>query len=130
MQRMAFEAAIHRGGVGVKASIVAFGAGFCAAEGGTIPVRIETPAVPRVSPALAPLMAEAGAYTEPARMFVQLGLERLTDYQDIAYAREFLDRLKHLYKTSERKPMSSSKLELSATIPITSTHAASGTDGR
>ena len=102
MQRMAFEAAIHRGGVGVKASIAAFGAGFSAAEGGTIPVRIETPAVPRVSPALAPLMAEAGAYTEPARMFVQLGLERLTDYQDIAYAREFLDRLKPIAEIDKR----------------------------
>ena len=34
MQRMAFEAAIHRGGVGVKESIAAFGAGFAAAEGG------------------------------------------------------------------------------------------------
>ena len=34
MQRMAFEAAIHRGGVGVKESIAAFAAGFAAAEGG------------------------------------------------------------------------------------------------
>ena len=32
MQRTAFEAAIHRGGVGVKESIAAFGAGFAAAE--------------------------------------------------------------------------------------------------
>ena len=44
MQRMAFEAAIHRGGVGVKASIAAFGAGFAAAEGGPIPVKAEAPA--------------------------------------------------------------------------------------
>ncbi len=29
-------------------------------------------------------MVEADAYAEPARMFVQLGLERLADYQDIA----------------------------------------------
>ena len=36
MQRMAFEAAIHRGGVGVKESIAAFGAGFAAAEGGAV----------------------------------------------------------------------------------------------
>ena len=38
MQRMAFEAAIHRGGVGVKESIAAFGAGFAAAEGEPVPV--------------------------------------------------------------------------------------------
>ena len=31
MQRMAFEAAIRRGGVGVKESLAAFGAGFAAA---------------------------------------------------------------------------------------------------
>jgi len=102
MQRMAFEAAIHRGGVGVKASIAAFGAGFAAAEGGPIPARIETPAPPRVSPALAPLMAEADAYAEPARMFVRLGLERLADYQDIAYAREYLDRLKPIADIDKR----------------------------
>ncbi len=38
MQRMAFEAAIHRGGVGVKESIAAFGAGYAAAEGGPAPM--------------------------------------------------------------------------------------------
>src|SRR3954464_1781370 len=72
MQRMAFEAAIHRGGVGVKASIAAFGAGFDAAQGRPVPVKAETPVVPRISAALAPLMAEADAYAEPARMFVRL----------------------------------------------------------
>ena len=40
MQRMAFEAAIHRGGVGVKESIAAFGAGFAAAEGGPSAVAV------------------------------------------------------------------------------------------
>ena len=59
MQRMAFEAAIHRGGVGVKASIAAFGAGFAAAEGGPLPVKAAAPVVTHISPALAPLMAEA-----------------------------------------------------------------------
>ena len=50
MQRMAFEAAIHRGGVGVKASIAAFGAGFAAAEGGhDRRSGSSTPALPRVS---------------------------------------------------------------------------------
>src|SRR6476646_1170366 len=39
MQRMAFEAAIRRGGVGVKQSIAAFGAGFAAAEGAPVPVK-------------------------------------------------------------------------------------------
>ena len=61
MQRMAFEAAIHRGGVGVKQSIAAFGAGLPRREGGPLPVKAETPVVTHISPALAPLMAEAGA---------------------------------------------------------------------
>jgi indolepyruvate ferredoxin oxidoreductase beta subunit len=102
MQRMAFEAAIHRGGVGVKTSIAAFGAGFAAAEGGPLPVKAETPPVPRVSPTLAPLMAEADAYAEPARTFVRLGLERLADYQDAAYARDYLDHLKPIAEIDRR----------------------------
>jgi indolepyruvate ferredoxin oxidoreductase beta subunit len=102
IQRMAFEAAIHRGGVGVKQSIAAFGAGFAAAETGVVPVKAETPAAPRVSPALAPLLAEADAYAEPARTFVRLGIERLADYQDVAYARDYLDRLKPIAETEQR----------------------------
>src|SRR5207244_5827170 len=43
MQRMAFEAAIHRGGVGVKESIAAFGAGYASAEGTAQPVKAEPP---------------------------------------------------------------------------------------
>ncbi len=56
--------------------------------------RPSTPVATHISPALAPLMAEADAYAEPARMFVRAGIERLADYQDIAYARDYLDRLK------------------------------------
>ena len=61
MQRMAFEAAIRRGGVGVKESLAAFGAGFAAATDG-VPAKASEPIVSHVSPALAPLMAEVGAY--------------------------------------------------------------------
>ena len=39
-------------------------------------------------------MAEADAYAEPARTFIRAGIERLADYQDVAYARDYLDRLK------------------------------------
>jgi indolepyruvate ferredoxin oxidoreductase beta subunit len=102
MQRMAFEAAIHRGGVGVKESIAAFGAGFAAAEGGPRPIKIDAPAAARVRPALARFMTEASAYPEPARMFMQLGLERLADYQDADYAREYLDRLKPIAEVEKR----------------------------
>jgi len=102
MQRMAFEAAIHRGGVGVKASIAAFGAGYAAAEGGPLPSETEPPVVTHISLALAPLIAEANNLPEPARMFVRLGVERLADYQDIAYARDYLDRLKPIAEIDKK----------------------------
>ncbi len=94
MQRMAFEAAIHRGGVGVKESIAAFGAGYAAAESGPPAVQ-QVPAPAKVlPPALTPLLAEADAYGDPARMYLHAGIERLADYQDVDYAREYLARLK------------------------------------
>lgn len=101
MQRTAFEAAIHRGGVGVKESIAAFGAGYAAAEGAAVPATPEPPK-PAPSPRLAPLMAEAEVYAEPVRTYVRAGIERLADYQDIDYAREYLARLKPIAKIEER----------------------------
>ena len=46
-QRTAFEAAIRRGGVGVKASLAAFGAGFEAARGGVAAAAAPKPAATR-----------------------------------------------------------------------------------
>jgi indolepyruvate ferredoxin oxidoreductase beta subunit len=101
MQRMAFEAAIHRGGVGVKESVAAFNAGFAAAEGA--PSVVQVPAQTKViSPALAPLLAEADGFGDPARMYVHAGIERLADYQDIDYAREYLAKLKPIIEIDER----------------------------
>jgi indolepyruvate ferredoxin oxidoreductase beta subunit len=102
MQRMAFEAAIHRGGVGVKESIAAFGAGFAAAESGVVPATPVAAPAPRISAALAPLMAETNAYADPASTFIRAGIERLADYQDVAYAREYLDRLKPIAEIDRR----------------------------
>jgi indolepyruvate ferredoxin oxidoreductase beta subunit len=110
MQRTAFDAAIHRGGVGVKESVAAFAAGYAAAESGTVPAKAESPAAARLSPALAPLLAEADAYAEPARMFMRAGIERLADYQDAAYTREYLDRLKPIAEAEARYGGGSGKL--------------------
>jgi indolepyruvate ferredoxin oxidoreductase beta subunit len=101
MQRMAFEAAIHRGGVGVKDSVAAFNAGFAAAEGAAVPVPAEPPK-PAPSAKLAPLMAEGDAYSEPARTYVRAGIERTADYQDIDYAREYLAKLKPIAEIDRR----------------------------
>lgn len=102
MQRMAFEAAIRRGGVGVTASLAAFSAGFAAAESGVTPASkpAERPAPPPAS--LGPLLAEADAYAEPARMYIRAGLERVADYQNLAYARDYLDRLKPVAEADKK----------------------------
>jgi indolepyruvate ferredoxin oxidoreductase beta subunit len=102
MQRMAFEAAIHRGGVGVKESIAAFAAGYAAAENGPVPAKPAVPPAPSTSATLAPLFAEADAYAEPARTFIRAGIERLADYQDLAYAREYLAHLKPIAEADKR----------------------------
>ncbi len=101
MQRMAFEAAIRRGGVGVKESLAAFGAGYVAASEG-MPMKMPEAVTPRVSAALNPLMVEADAYPEPARTYIRAGIERTADYQDAAYARAYLDSLKPIAEI-ERK---------------------------
>jgi indolepyruvate ferredoxin oxidoreductase beta subunit len=101
MQRTAFEAAIRRGGVGVKESLAAFGAGYAAATEG-VPAKPAASETKPASPTLAPLMTEANAYPEPARAYIRAGIERTADYQDVAYAREYLDRLKPVAE-AERK---------------------------
>jgi indolepyruvate ferredoxin oxidoreductase, beta subunit len=93
--RPAFEAAIRRGGVGVNASLAAFGAGFEAARAGE-------PAAP-IAAAREPSLALSAAsellrtvehdFTGEAQTVVAAGVERLIDYQDVGYANEFLARL-------------------------------------
>ncbi len=98
-QRGAFEAAIRRGGVGVQTSLAAFTAGFeGVASGPTAPAQAAAPA-PAGAPsaenaALTELMREADRnIPEPARNIVRAGIERVADYQDVAYARLYLQRL-------------------------------------
>lgn len=111
--RTLFEEAIRRGGVGVKASLQAFAAGFDAAAGQDAPVLRET-TVRREAAAVAPAGAPASKGRLPAAVGPRLaaldermarefpaechavlraGLVRAADYQDVAYAGEYLDRL-------------------------------------
>jgi indolepyruvate ferredoxin oxidoreductase, beta subunit len=98
--RTAFEAAIRRGQVGVAKSLAAFGAGFEAAQAGetAMPASASSAEGERhVAPALRPLIDQAGDdFSGEARAIVLAGLERLGDYQDATYAREFLARLEPL----------------------------------
>jgi indolepyruvate ferredoxin oxidoreductase beta subunit len=102
MQRTAFEAAIRRGGVGVKESLAAFAAGFAAAEDTAAPAKASPPQAQAPSPALTPLLAEADAHPEPARSFIRAGIERLADYQDTTYARDYLARLAPIAEADRR----------------------------
>jgi indolepyruvate ferredoxin oxidoreductase, beta subunit len=96
--RTAFEAAIRRGGVGVSTSLAAFTAGFEAVHSGVAPPQPAADAgdasPARLPEAIATLVAGAGHAVPPqARALVRAGVLRAADYQDIAYARVYLDRL-------------------------------------
>lgn len=91
--REQFEAAIRRGGVGVEGSLRAFAAGFEAAQAGE-PADEAAPAGPRLGPRLAFLEPRiADQFPLHARETLRHGVLRLADYQDEAYAAEYLDRL-------------------------------------
>jgi indolepyruvate ferredoxin oxidoreductase beta subunit len=104
--RASFEAAIRRGGVGVKASLDAFTAGYEATESGG--VRPAARLAPEDSGALPPptldgrdaaaaaadLAGELEAFPKSVHEVVRLGLERTADYQDAPYSRVYLDRLR------------------------------------
>jgi indolepyruvate ferredoxin oxidoreductase beta subunit len=96
--RPAFEAAIRRGQVGVERSLAAFTAGFEAARAGEAPLHdpalARDPARGAAPPAIRDLLDSATRqFSGEARAVVLAGIERLNDYQDAAYAREFLARL-------------------------------------
>ncbi len=95
--REQFEATVTRGGVGVKASLRAFGDAFAQVQAGDAPVEAAAaPAAPPPSsnhPAIAPLLARWATYPEATQPPLLAGLRRLVDYQDPAYAALYLDRL-------------------------------------
>jgi indolepyruvate ferredoxin oxidoreductase, beta subunit len=89
----AFEAAIRADGKTVETNLRGFRAGFEAARAGS-----QLRADPRKrhqapSSTLAALESEIANMPEAARAFATEGVRRLAAYQDIAYARLYLDRL-------------------------------------
>ena len=98
--RAQFESTIERGGVGVKPSLRAFGAGFDCAREGDGDAGAATPAQP-VAAVPQPRHPRIGAlvkrvqedFPEDARHFMLEGVRRLVDYQDPDYAERYLDRL-------------------------------------
>ena len=102
--RDAFTAAITRGGVGVATSLAAFEAGYRQATALRLEEAVPTDAsagasppgpLPDVGPALAGLVDEARRRLPAALLPTAIhSLRRLADYQDVAYAAEYLDRLR------------------------------------
>jgi indolepyruvate ferredoxin oxidoreductase beta subunit len=110
--RQAFEGAIRRGGVGTKASLSAFTAGFEAVTSAAAPAPssvkasilppptldgqdadVRAPKPTPYRPIPAELLREAETFPVAARAIVRAGIERTADYQGLGYARLYLDRL-------------------------------------
>jgi indolepyruvate ferredoxin oxidoreductase beta subunit len=97
--RAAFEDAIRAAGVGVGGSLAAFSAGFAAvsapesvpAAPAGKPVSVTGPAAERAS--FAEALKRIDAMPREARDMLLAGMQRVADYQDGAYAHEYLDRV-------------------------------------
>ena len=107
--REQFEQTIERGGVGVKPSLKAFARGSAEAMGQGA-VKAEAPAAAAPNPrsaAVAALLSRVDAgFDKRSSHLVREGVRRLIDYQDVAYAGLYLDRLETLQRrTGGRDPV-------------------------
>lgn len=111
--RAQFEATVARGGVGVQASLKAFGVAHAqagqaspqAAQGEqmaqAVPMQPAQPTQPR-DPQVAALLARMrGTFPADAQHLITEGVRRLIDYQDPAYAGLYLDRLQGILALPE-----------------------------
>lgn len=99
--RAHFEETIERGGVGVKPSLKAFSRGCSEALGTTVPKAAReaapTEAIAPRSPEVRRLLKRvADAYDGDTARLVREGVRRTLDYQHVAYADLFLNRLEQL----------------------------------
>jgi indolepyruvate ferredoxin oxidoreductase beta subunit len=94
-ERKQFEAAIQKSGVGVESSLAAFALAFAAAtRSGLQPKDRPDAAQPAVGPLLQPLALQIeNAFPPASHPILLAGIQRLADYQDIAYASEYLKQL-------------------------------------
>jgi indolepyruvate ferredoxin oxidoreductase beta subunit len=105
--RARFEETIRRGGVGVKASLAAFAAAFERAGEASAPA--VTVAPPEPQPAREPNDAAVRAlldrvragFAPAAQPLLVEGLRRVIDYQDLDYARLYLDRMARIASLSD-----------------------------
>ena len=97
--RADFEAAIRRSGLGVDASLRAFADAHDAALAAPAAVALDDAPT---APVPASLKTAIAGYPEAARPIVAAGCGRLTDYQDLDYARLYLQRLEVFRGSSTR----------------------------
>ena len=101
--REAFEATIRASGVGVEGSLRAFGGGFDAVEVAPEVAAVSDPVLEmrggseaeRAELARA-LLRINSEFAAPVRAMLRVGLARVLDYQDVAYAHAYLDRVARL----------------------------------
>ena len=92
--RAQFEDTIRRGEVGVDASLKAFGAGHDRGQSESIRGQSFSSG-PIADPLLQEFQQQAcGQFPLPVQTILKHALPRLFDYQDLAYAREYVDLLK------------------------------------
>ncbi|MGB9242870.1 MAG: indolepyruvate oxidoreductase subunit beta family protein, partial [Candidatus Acidiferrales bacterium] len=103
-RREQFEDAIRKGGVGVESSLAAFDAGFRAAtDRASSAIGKTEPAKGEVGPRLQPLAAKIESeFPAPSHEILLAGVERLADYQDVAYAADYLKRLEAIRDTDAK----------------------------
>lgn len=92
--REAFEETIRKSGKAVESNLRGFARGYDGAQGRTAKAD-PAPAVAKAAPP-APFAGEITAFPDAVRETIGHGIARLMDYQDAAYARLYLDRLREV----------------------------------
>lgn len=96
-----FESAVRDSGVGVASSLAAFEAAYQQAQPGpaaqgTVPALSPEAALAKLGPRLQPLAAQVRQFPASAIATLVEGVLKLADYQDEAYAADYLQRLSGL----------------------------------
>jgi len=119
--RDAFEAVIRSGGRGIEPSLNAFAAAYDrAVEKPAAPVaeapakRFATMPASSPHPALDGLLGRIRAYPAPLHDMLFAGVERLTDFQDPAYADEYLDRVETFHALERQQGVAATAHPLTA----------------
>jgi indolepyruvate ferredoxin oxidoreductase, alpha subunit len=105
----AFEAAIRADGKAVDANLRGFRAGFSAARDGAPAEPLPGKRRDKSAAPLAEFEGEIARMPDAARAIVSEGVRRLTSYQDAAYARLYLERLKPI-RDADAKAQADGKL--------------------